>query len=153
MKLYLVRHAHAVDETENLLRPLSAKGHAQMDALCTALRGERKDFSPDVLWHSPLVRARETAELLAKHLHLPAPLREVPGITPDDDPRDIAPKLTTLTETIAIVGHEPHLGMLAGLLINGSVLDSQPFRKGEVRLFEKSGARWIVRWTAIPPKS
>ena len=152
MKLFLVRHAHAVDETENPLRPLSAKGRAQMQALATVLRAEGREFSPDLIWHSPLVRARETAELLVQHLGLFVPQFQAPGLTPEDDPRPLAKRLESITDTVAIVGHEPHLGMLAGLLVNRSIVDAMPFSKAEVRAYELTAGRWTVLWAATPPK-
>ena len=43
---------------------------------------------PREVWHSPLVRARETAEALSAQLGWKAPLRVMAGLQPEDDPGD-----------------------------------------------------------------
>lgn len=148
--LYLIRHADAVDLHPDEARPLSERGREQVKALAKFL--ERTDaFSPEEIWHSPLVRARETAELLAKHLKFAGPLRETAGLRPEDDPREIARKLAKLDHAVAVVGHEPHLSALASLLVAGA---TQPvafvMKKGATLALERDETRWLVRWHIAP---
>ena len=73
VQLHLLRHAHAGDPAKwqgpDDLRPLSAKGRHQAEALGRHLDGVGLSF--DLLVSSPLVRARQTAELVAERLALP----------------------------------------------------------------------------------
>jgi phosphohistidine phosphatase SixA len=72
MQLYLIRHAHAVDTEEDPERPLSKRGAEQVTGLAGFLR--RSDlFRPEEFWHSPLVRSRETVEVLARRMRLDVP--------------------------------------------------------------------------------
>lgn len=150
MKLYVVRHAHALSDAEDPARPLSPKGRevAQYTA-----RWIRRHAGPDVteLWHSPLVRARETAEHFAEGLHLKARLREVPGLLPEDPPAAMATALARHGESVMIVGHEPHLSTLAGLLL-GTTGGGVEFRKGAVACFERvvRGGPWTLLWLVSP---
>lgn len=150
MELYLIRHAHAVDEEENPERPLSERGRKQVRTLATFL-GATRALHPAEFWHSSLLRSRETAELLARGLGLRAPLKEVPGLEPMDEPAGVIRRLKGLNAPLAIVGHEPHLGVLASRLVGGAE-DSAMFvvRKCAVLAFEGAGARWQLRWHLSP---
>ncbi len=151
MLLYLIRHAEAADIVPDEARPLTAHGRHQVVSLAQFLKGGG-DFRPAAVWHSPLVRARETAQLLLRELAPATPLREVPTITPDDDPREIVPALTAHLPPLALVGHEPHLSALASLLVAGATYPVVfAMKKGAVLALERGpGARWIVRWHVEP---
>src|SRR4051794_27457808 len=64
MQLYLVRHAEATPGSPDELRPLSDEGREQARELGERLGAE--GVSPDVVLTSPLLRARETGEALAR---------------------------------------------------------------------------------------
>lgn len=150
MDLFLIRHAHAVDLQPDEARPLSPRGRDQVRALAKFLR-RSEAFAPAEIWHSPLLRARETAELLARELDFEGKLREAADLRPEDDPAAFARTLRSAERPIAVVGHEPHLGTLASLLVAGAaepcVFD---MRKGAVLALARGGARWIVRWHVAP---
>src|SRR5579863_4361902 len=136
--IFLMRHADAVSDEENPVRPLSRKGREQVERVCHAL-AKVPAFKPSQIWHSQLARSRETAELLAKGLGLEAPLMLVRGISPDDDPTAIAAVLEEAEADIAVVGHEPHLGVLASMLVHG------PERSGVFYPFSKAGVLALSR--------
>tara|TARA_B100000963_G_C22426145_1_gene579961 strand:- start:200 stop:682 length:483 start_codon:yes stop_codon:yes gene_type:complete len=117
--LYLVRHAHAADFQPDSKRPLSAKGKKQIERISSALQGKGL-IEPSVIWHSPYLRAIETATLLHEGLGLSVGLETVDGITPFDDPSKIAERIDSSTEDIMVVGHEPKLSSLTSLLLSGS---------------------------------
>jgi phosphohistidine phosphatase len=150
MELYLIRHAHAVDKEENPERPLSERGRKQVRALAKFLATSGA-LHPAEFWHSSLVRSRQTAELLAERMNLHAPLVEVAGLEPCDEPALIGRRLKGLTKPLAIVGHEPHLSALATLLIGGTS-DAPMFvvRKSAVIALEGAGPHWQVRWHLSP---
>jgi phosphohistidine phosphatase len=148
MELYLVRHAHAVDEEVNPARPLSERGRRQVKALAKFFQANGA-MHPAEFWHSSLVRSRETAELLAKGLGLKAPLVEIDGLEPMDDPAGLMRRLKGLAGSLAIVGHEPHLSTLAAMLL-GSDNPIFVVRKSAVIALEGAGTRWQVRWHLSP---
>lgn len=150
MHLYLIRHAHADDGDDDAARPLSAKGRAQIRRLGGLLRDARAIEAAE-FWHSPLVRSRETAERLARRLGTVAPLREVSGLKPDDDPTLLARKLGDARRPVAVVGHEPHLGLLATLLVGGDA--ARPLfklKKCAALRLDRHGGGWGVRWLVAP---
>lgn len=154
MRLYLIRHAHAVDAAEDAERPLSAKGREQVKRLAKFLR-ESDTLHPEEIWHSPLLRSRQTAKLLVKRLELIAPLVEVEGLEPEDDPRATVLRVKNIRRVIAIVGHEPHLSGLASQLVtNAPKTSAFVLRKSSVLALERDrggrGSRWVVRWQVSP---
>jgi len=150
--IYLIRHADAVSDEEDPARPLSGRGRDQMARVCAVLRNER-GFNPAEIWHSPLLRSLETAQLLAAGLRLAAPLVLAPGLGPDDDPRAIAAVLEGEKRDIAVVGHEPHLGILASLMVYGPARGGVlfPFPKAGVLALSRSGKRWQSSWIVRSP--
>jgi phosphohistidine phosphatase len=153
MLLFLVRHADALDSDEDAVRPLSPKGREQVERMAKFLRASHA-FRVDEIWHSPLIRARQTAKLLSEGLGLRVPLSEVAGLEPNHDAEATATKLRSVDVSLAVVGHEPHLSALASILVAGEI---QPFfvmRKGAVLALERAGAgetsRWFVRWHVSP---
>ena len=103
------------------------------------------------LWHSPLARSRETAELLSEELGVDAKLTQVDGIEGDDDPATIAGRLKTRRTPVAMVGHEPHLSALLSLLVAGA---AEPRRfilkKAAIVALERVDGNWAVRWQVSP---
>jgi phosphohistidine phosphatase len=150
MKLYLIRHAHAEDGLDDARRPLSARGRKQIRTVARFLR-RTGEVVPAEVWHSPLLRARDTATLLFGRLKLPVKLRTVLGLSWGDDPAIMAARLRKRRPSLALVGHEPHLSALASLLVAGS---AEPpvlvMRKCAVLALERDGGRWVVRWLVSP---
>ncbi|PTX98613.1 histidine phosphatase family protein [Opitutus sp. ER46] len=150
--VYLVRHADALDPLEDgddASRRLSRTGHLQVRKLAELLRGGA--FRPTAFWHSPLVRARETAEALARHLRLTPTWLEWPELAPDVDPQAMVGALRDARGSIAVVGHEPHLSCLATLLVTDAPRPTVfLIPKATVLALEPGGSRWAVRWQVTP---
>jgi len=150
--IYLMRHADAVSEEENPARPLSAKGREQVERVCVALRAG-PGFTPSEVWHSPLSRARETAELLVQGLGLSAPLVPTSGLRPNDDPGKIAALLESHDGELAVVGHEPHLGVLSSMMARGPECGGvyYSFPKAGVLALSREGKHWRAGWLVRLP--
>ena len=151
MKLYLVRHAQAVSDAEDPVRPLSPKGREVALAMGRWLR---RNAAVDIteVWHSPLVRARETAELLVEGARLKTRLREAAGLLPEDDVSAMGTALCRYGDSVMIVGHEPHLGVLASRLLGIEKGGGVDFKKGSVLCLERilRGDPWTLAWLVAP---
>lgn len=154
--LYLIRHAIAEDRSDEWpddgKRPLTTKGIAKMREVVAGLAALEPQIE-DVL-SSPLVRAKQTADVLLEGLK-PAPrLSIVPALAPGGAPAQIAEALSghAGAESLAIVGHEPGLGELAAWLVGAKTPFA--FKKGgicriDVAKLPPGGTGQLV-WFATP---
>jgi len=142
MKLLIVRHAIAQDRrlyaTSNKnddLRPLTPKGCRRMGVIARGLR--RLEPGVEQLATSPLVRAVQTAEILAETFGASAPL-QAPVLAPGSGPRNVGRWLATQTDNalLALVGHEPDLSQLVSWLTTGTTGGCVRFKKGAAGLLE-----------------
>jgi phosphohistidine phosphatase len=101
MRLIVVRHAEATPGDPDELRPLTPAGQAAARALGERLAGERIDL----ILTSPLLRARETAEAIARSSRAPVEVDErlAPGATAATAREAVAGR----GDTIVTVGHQP----------------------------------------------
>lgn len=123
MQIILIRHADAGDRDAALWpddtdRPMSAKGAKRHRRALKRLR--RAELLPTLLLASPWTRAWQTAELTSEVLGAPPPVR-CPALAapPDLGELNAAVGPQPPDAIIALVGHEPWLGELAGLLLTG----------------------------------
>jgi phosphohistidine phosphatase len=154
--IYLVRHGIAADRgpawPDDNKRPLTPKGVARMRQIVRGLR--ELDVKVDVVLTSPLVRAKQTAELLVEGLK-PAPaLNVVAALSPGIAPAKMAEALTGFkkSQVIVIVGHEPGLGEFACWLLGAKA--PVPFKKGgvcriDVPASSPNGSGQLI-WLATP---
>ena len=115
MQLYLVRHADATPGDPDELRPLSDEGHEQARELGERLRED--GVAPDVVLTSPLLRARQTGEALARATGTSSEADErlAPGATADT----LQEALSGRGESVVVVGHQPDCGQIAAALRGG----------------------------------
>src|SRR6185369_5784196 len=88
MILYIVRHAWAVERDEwkgpdDNSRPLTEDGRKRFARV--AKRLVKRDFSPDMIATSPLLRARETADIIAARVPDGPQVIELPALGPSSD--------------------------------------------------------------------
>ena len=119
MRLILVRHAHADPGDPDELRPLSARGREQAQALADRLAAE---VEPVVVLSSPLLRARETAASIARAAG--AELRIEERLSPGAEVGDVLTALKSLDGPIVAVGHQPDCSLIAEAL--GAPVDFPP---------------------------
>jgi phosphohistidine phosphatase len=150
MLLYLVQHAEARDEADDPNRDLSEKGSMDIEAVSHHLK--RLHVEVKQIFHSGKTRAHTTATILAEHLQPVAGVSPAPGLAPLDNPEIWAERLAGMDEDIMLVGHLPHLGRLAALLMSGdqerSVVNFQ--MGGAVRLQHMGEHQWALDWMIVP---
>ncbi len=159
MQIYLVRHAIAVDRedadvTSDATRELTPEGVKKMRRNAKALR--KLNVRLDAIWTSPLIRAAQTAEILAAELAVAARVRTIDALRPDGNFDVLTAELRLSADSpgIALVGHEPFLGEFASYLLTGSRAADIEFKKGAVACFEISDfgdpLRARLRWLLAP---
>ena len=97
---------------------------------------------------SPLRRAQETATAFAEAVRFRGELRVEPALVPEAPPALAAALLEAEslsgTPSVAMVGHEPQLGYLLGLLLTGHPRQPIPFKKGMLVAVETASAASLV---------
>jgi phosphohistidine phosphatase len=139
MKLFLVRHTEAIDyETESVrtddIRFITPKGRKISTTVFKALKDDFADL--DKIFTSPLVRAVQTAEILAvilKYKNDVEVANELTLPTPSSKVLQLL-KRNTIFKSIALVGHEPMMS---------SLVQSFSDRKNFELPFKKSGVCYI----------
>ena len=115
MKVFLLRHAEAAYGVADPLRPLTPAGRSMAADLAEFVR-DKPFFEVDAIWCSPYRRARETAAPFEAAFP-DAPLRVIDELTPESDPEWTRANLLAEKQSILLVGHNPHLSLLARSLI------------------------------------
>jgi phosphohistidine phosphatase len=134
MELYLVRHAIAAERgdewPDDSKRPLTERGISRFKEVVGGLK--RLDVSIDEIFTSPLVRARQTADLLAAGTSDKATVKTLDALAPQHTPAAVMSQLAKAAKRsrVALVGHEPDLGELAAHLIGAQ--RALVFRKGGI---------------------
>jgi phosphohistidine phosphatase len=146
MRLYLLRHGtaepHAIDDTG---RKLVMKGKRQCQQAARML--ERLAVRPDVVISSPLLRARQSAEVVIEGLGLELSIREEPALAPTTPAEEaLLALIEGGGEWILAVGHEPLLSEIAALLIHSPSI-SFDLRKGgllEIEIIARRPPRGVL---------
>ena len=125
MNLYIIRHAIAVDEGtadfEDSQRPLTDKGRKKMRQIAKGLRSLGVEF--DLILSSPYLRAQETAEVLADVFKMKKKIVFSKSLVPEAEPEKVIAEIneSNSVDSLALVGHEPHLSSLIGLLVANNI--------------------------------
>jgi phosphohistidine phosphatase len=145
MKLLLIRHGEAQNKADfahlcddDALRPLTRRGRRRMKRAAKGLSNTLAQI--DILASSPLTRARQTAKLVTTAYDKLKPV-EIAALAPGKKPPLLLKWLTQQDEnaTIALVGHEPDLGIQTGWLMSGLDEALVRFKKGGACLLECDG--------------
>lgn len=149
MQIYLLRHGIAADAgpgTSDAERALTEEGHKKLRRAAPAWR--RLVEPPTVLLVSPLRRARETAATFAEAVRFDGEMRIEDALRPDAPPTLAANLLEVEAlsgcRSVAVIGHEPHLGYLFGLLVTGHPRQPIPLKKGMLVGVETESAASLV---------
>jgi phosphohistidine phosphatase len=159
VKLLVIRHGPAEDPEsweaegrDDRLRPLTPEGKKEVrravQGLATLVR------TIDVLASSPLVRAVQTADVIAAEYG--TKITTVDVLTPESDPDKAVQwlKQQPVDATIAMVGHEPHQSMFVGYLLTGTPASVIELKKAGACLLELENpikpGRGALQWLLAP---
>lgn len=119
MRLYVLRHGDAVDSPyyQDSDRPLSDLGKRQAQAVGRFLHTAH--IKPDLILTSPLVRAKETGEIV-KDLVGAEGFMTTPVLASGVNLRDCVKEINNHSlPSLLLVGHEPQLSGLISVLTGG----------------------------------
>lgn len=149
MNFYLVRHGDALTATENPARPLAPEGRRRVEE-SARLALERR-VQPAVIYHSGILRAAETAAILASYFPSAQRVEPITGLLPDDDPVIIKAELDLADTSLMLVGHLPFMSRLTGLLLHGDPERAAvQFSPASMVCCARSAAEWRIVWQIAP---
>lgn len=134
LELYLIRHGVAADRgkdwPDDSKRPLTPEGIARLRKVACGLNAI--DVSFDQIVTSPLVRARQTADVFSEDLTSKPPVVTSDALAPAGTPAAVIQEITKHIRKarVALVGHEPNLGELAAQLMGAR--SPLAFKKGGI---------------------
>ena len=157
MLLVLFRHGPAgtadpARGPEDAKRPLTPRGVEKTRRAALGLH-RILDTEPHI-FSSPLVRAKETADLLAAS-YLPMLHVEImDALVPGQPLEEVMARIVEVGNSpVVLVGHEPSLGHLAGLLVTGRQM-TLPLKKAGACAIDLSGkvapGQGDLNWFATP---
>jgi phosphohistidine phosphatase len=150
VRVTLIRHAEAGDDApRDEARALTTRGRADARRLGRALARRRVRFTAIVT--SPLVRAVQTAEIVAAATDYRGRMLATDQLQPEASPGDVVHLLATLARegetSVALVAHEPILSALAAALTGKA--RHPALRKAEalrIRLAAGAATPGSLRW-------
>jgi phosphohistidine phosphatase len=142
LRLYLVRHGEARPDAEDAARPLTERGRHAIERVGRAAAERGVEVAE--IRHSGLLRARQTAEILATRLRPRGGVRATTGLAPEDDPDIARAEYGEAGEPLLLVGHLPHLARLEARLTGRQTeLSLQP---GTMLALARSANGWELTW-------
>jgi phosphohistidine phosphatase len=155
MRLLFIRHAIAIPAAHGMRdedRPLSPDGEQRFER--TARMLARALPAPTAILTSPLLRAQQTAALVARAWGEGSPI-DVPALAEGDWPR-ICRALAEYQDddTVALVGHENWLSTITARFLGSDTPKAFDYRKGGAALIETDDVRackGTLLWF-IPPR-
>jgi phosphohistidine phosphatase len=154
--LSLLRHADAGDPMgwrgNDADRPLSSKGHLQVERLADHLAGAR--FGADLVLTSPKVRAHETAEPIANRLGAKLVVDDRLGAGFDVEDVEAMLRAHGDPKDVVLIGHDPDFSELLSTLVGvdlpmkkaalARLEPDRPLSAGDARL------QWLLPPDALP---
>jgi phosphohistidine phosphatase len=163
MRIFIMRHGPAEEagpaSSDDRARPLSMAGRKDTRRAARGLYvlGIAKEIR--AILTSPLLRARETAEIVARELDLERSLRETETLAPGFSRKALGREVEEAAEGAGalVVGHEPDMGELVAWLLAGRADGvATPMKKAGVACLEAGrdalggGGGATLIWFATP---
>ncbi len=155
MKLLMIRHSYAAEPGSvvggDFQRPLTDHGQRVFSHLAMWLVG--RGLVPDRILHSPLVRAKQTAEILAKACHTELSSDNARAWIGSGLPIDelISELRSQPGELVAVIGHEPRMSSCTSQLVAGGKFHFLPGSMACIRFHHTiAEAQGVLEWMQCP---
>jgi len=147
--IYLMQHGEALSKDEDPERPLTDLGTQDADNLAALLHDAGVEI--DDILDSGKLRARQTAEALARQLAPESGPEAMDGLGANDPVEPIVDQAAGWTRRVALVGHMPFVAHFAGALVNGDPERSPvSFVPGTMVALQYEANAWRIAWMIRP---
>lgn len=158
LELYLIRHGLAgkslADQTSDEKRPLSKKGKEKMKEIAKGLK--KLDICFEMVLTSPLIRAKETAEIVQAYCGATKKVSVTSLLKPGSSYDNLIKFLNKYKkhQRIALVGHEPFLSGFASYCLAQSENSFINLKKGGILVLENDAmikpGECVLTWLMEP---
>ena len=155
MNCYFLRHGIAVEPAawsgKDFDRPLTRDGCSRMEREAKAIADLCLEL--DSIVTSPLLRAKQTAEIVAKRLDLGGKLVEDPRLENGFNVEQLHAILADHADekAIMLVGHEPSMSATIGRAIGGARIELKKAALAGIEFSNPSSTSGML-FSLIPPK-
>ena len=156
MEIYLLRHANAgeakLDPAKDEQRPLDKLGIEQSHIVGRSLSALK--LKPDMIIASPLVRAQQTAAIIADEIGYKDEIASDDALRPEADYQEFEKLLGRHhgCDAILMVGHRPSQTEFLNRVVTGGDSGAIDFKKGAIaRVDREPGKPAVLKWM-MPPK-
>jgi phosphohistidine phosphatase len=147
MKLYLIQHGISWSEEKDPEKSLSPEGKEETQRTAEFLK--TKNIEVDAVWHSPKLRAAQTAQIIVSSI-ICLEIQQRDDLNPLDPVKNLPQEIKSLNKNLMIIGHLPFLQKLASLLLSGSETNQFiSFKNSGVICLEYID-NWKIAWMIIP---
>ena len=156
MEIYILRHGIAVERgtpghKKDGDRPLTEEGEDKMRQIAKAMQTMGLQF--DVIFSSPYVRAKRTADIVAEIIDEDVTVTH--SLLPDAAPAELIAEINDeKPQRVLLVGHEPDLSTFISLLISGRSDAEIELKKGALCKLTaetlKAGKCATLNWLLTP---
>jgi phosphohistidine phosphatase len=154
MRLYIVRHAiavpHGTPGVQDTDRALTEEGIIRMRQAAAGLRSLA--YIPDLMLSSPLVRAKQTADILLEAFGKEVELKITPALAPSGNRQEVYREIARYykkLKSLMLVGHQPSLGEIAGEIVWGSPEHFVDLKKGGACAIELESVKGIPKGSLV----
>ncbi len=150
MDCYIIRHGTAVDRSSAIKeydRYLTDEGKKNIKGVGLGLKKIGVEF--DLILSSPLVRAKQTAEIIAEQTNYPLDKIKYTDYLEIGNDWKKAFDLIGQEEKVCFVGHNPMLTEMVASLICGETENNTPVKKGtvcKISLISKKILNGELKW-------
>lgn len=158
LELYIIRHSLAgrtlEDEAMDHERPLKKKGKEKMKEIAKGLQKLKIGF--DVVVTSPLLRSKESAEIVNAHCCDTKEVTVTDLLCPGASYNNLIKLLNNLKDynKVAVVGHEPFLSGFASYCLTNNKHSLMSLKKGGILKLEMDGVikpgKCMLSWLMEP---
>jgi phosphohistidine phosphatase len=156
MKIYLLRHAnageHKVSPAKDDQRALDELGIAQSHIVGRSLAALK--LKPDAIIASPLLRAQQTASIVAEEIGHKDEIVTDEALRPEASYEQFEKLLARYhdNEAILLVGHNPSLTLFLNQVVSSESSEAIELKKGAIaRVDKEHGQPAVLKWL-MPPK-
>jgi len=150
MLLIVMRHAEALSKEEDPYRALSEFGKIDSNLIGRFIKRAQMDIT--TIYHSPKLRSKQTAEIVADCLSLNDKIEQLACLDAAADFKDLRKGIEDLSENSLIVGHLPNVGLLSDYLLGKKSTPASALHlpTASAACFTNEMGYWALQWLIEP---